>query len=212
MTIFRVELDVMNSGSRNDIPAKGAASECYICFTPTSGDSTTLRVGNFSNNNFTDGDIKNGGTYVNFVDIAHRNANTQSIDLPENDTNLMVGFSIYFGMRWFDALISQAVQSFLTAQAGPLITEIVGKAPTFLQDLAKNKLTAKEKSLLASFDKNVKQIVFPVGFGQFGQINPSTTSHVIPIVSVVDVVHDDFVGLSVIKAGDLVANLILTKS
>ncbi len=207
MTSFNVELDVMNSGSRNDLPAKGAASECYLCFSSLGG-SQTLRVGRFENNNFIDGDIKNGGTYKNFVDITGRNANTTAINLPGNG-EILVAFSIYFGSRAFDAVLSQAIHQLLSSQLTTVMSGLISKLPALLKKATSDLLTEEEKKLLASFDKNFNGIAVPIGFGKINQNAPAGSPQTIPIYSAVDIFNENFINTTVIRVGDLVANLIL---
>ncbi|MGO9444524.1 MAG: hypothetical protein ACLPXB_07075 [Thiobacillaceae bacterium] len=215
MANYIIELDIINSGSPNDLnaslqPAKGAASECYINVIPSTGSPTTLRVGNFVNNNISDGNVQNGGTYKNFVDISNRNANVTSVDIPTNDPGLSLAYSIYWGNRTFDGLIGQAITTYLSTLAGPLITSIVKVFPSFLQDLANKTISAPEQKVIDDITNSFKNIIVPIGLGQIGPVPDSATRLVVPIRSIANTVHDQFTRLSVIQVGDLVGNVILT--
>ena len=211
MTKFNVELDVINSGSPNDLAndfsaAKGAASECYLNFGGQTITSFMLRVGEYQNNNFVNCNIKNGGTYKNFVNLTNRNCNTNSIEIPVDDPSLIVSFSIYYGIRQFDSFVMSSIQTALAIQISPLVTGVVGNLPAIIQQFVAKDLSADLTNKLDIAFKNQKISTVCTGIGQVvGNANPL----VIPIYSVVDL-ENTYPDQPIISKGDLVANLILT--
>jgi hypothetical protein len=211
---FTLQLHVVNSGSSN---AHGAASECYLKF--FSADQTfqqvLLRVGNLAGGNIVGGDIVNGPPdHASFVDVTDpsKPKQIQSVDLPDNDDNLAVLFSIYAGNRTFEQLIATGVGLIVPALTGPLIGNIVGHLASILQDAAKKALNSQQQQWLDAFDKQVSTYTTAIGLGSIGTLS-SVGRNIDTITSIKDIsnVAGGIVSLpNFISIGDQVANIVLT--
>lgn len=205
MAKFAISLKVVNSGSPNDYPCAGAASECYLAIgsispsTPDSAIVTTL----FKK------EICNGGNYRDFLDQkTEKTVDTIEID-DSPSSALVITFSVYWGNRVADKVIKLVAEKATGVAFGKIYADI---AAGMMGDLLKDKLKAFEKKLVSSIMKDTDSFVDTIGvelvndFGSLVQENSFT----LKILSGVDR-QETFLGVPVISAGDLVAEITFTK-
>lgn len=205
MAKFNVSLKVVNSGSPNTLPHPGAASECYL----TLGSISPAQPGQMAVSKLFVADIANGQQYDTFQD-QQRNA-VHSVELDADPASgLALTFSIYFGNRLFDQLLEQALDKAVGMALGGLYSDVLGN--DLVGKLIKNRLEAFEKSLMSNVHKSNAEIVSTIGsvvVADFGSLLKDGKV-TLPIRSMVDK-EEAFLERTVIKTGDLVAEITLTR-
>lgn len=206
MAQYAVELKVINSGSPNDLPCSGAASECYLSIGYFSPDSSSMvsRTTLFVN------DIGNNRSYSDFVDL-NTNERVNLISLPDDDSGvaLVVTLSVYWGSRLFDKLLACAAEQAIDTAFGNACSAIAGPVVGWV---IKDQLKAFEKGLTAQLKESIASIVVTVGTEVFEDLGSQMQdeSVTLRIKSKIDV-KKDFPELDVIREGDLAAEVVLRR-
>ena len=206
MSKYQIEMKVINSGSPNDYPCSGASSECYLSIGSISPDNQD--VVNIST--LFAKDICNGHTYSSFIDAKSKKTVT-AIDINDDASSaLVLSFSVYWGSRSFDKVLVLVAEKGLGVAFGNIYADI---AAGMIGDLLKEKLKAFEKKLVSQIKKDIDSFVDTIGvetFENFGTMLDNNSATLM-IRSDIDR-QETFLDFPVITAGDLVAQITLTKA
>lgn len=206
MAKFNVSLKVVNSGSPNTLPHAGAASECYL----TLGSVSPAHPDVMAEHKLFVADIANGQQYDTFQNAQRVSVHGVELDA-DPEAGLVMTFSIYFGNRLFDKLLEQALEKVAGMALGSLYGDVLGNG--LVSKLIQNRLEAFEKDLMAGVRKSSAEVVSTIGVSvvaNFGSLLKEGKV-TLPIHSAVDK-EEAFLERSVIKTGDLVAEITLTKA
>lgn len=205
MSKYQVEMYVKNSGSPNDYPCSGAASECYLSIGYVSSANTnTAKVTTLFAK-----DIGNNRTYTKFLDT-HQNRETNLVEIDDStSTALILTFSIYWGNRTLDKILTSIAEKGLGIAFGGLYTDI---AAGIVGDVLKEKLKAFEKRLTSKIQKDTGSFVDTIGIETVENFNLLVNGGkaVLEIRSDIDR-QETFLDFPVITSGEQVAKVTLTK-
>lgn len=206
MARFTLAMQVANSGSPNDLPCAGAASECYLAIgsvTPADPDhltTTTLFVPK----------ICNGRRYSAFTDAA-TGTPTSTIELPDMPgAAVVLTFSVYWGSRAIDRVLIAVAERAVGVGFGGLYAQIAGVGAGLAGALIGERLEVFEKRLAGAIRRDGESFVDTIGvrvvkdFGALVQDGAATLT----IRSDVDR-QESFLDMPVISTGDLVATVTL---
>ncbi len=206
MAKFNISLKIVNSGSPNTLPHVGAASECYL----TLGSVSAAHPDVMTEHKLFVADIANGQQYDTFQNTQRASVHGVELDAAP-DAGLVMTFSIYYGNRLFDQLLEQALEKAAGMALGSLYGDVLGNG--LVSKLIQNRLEAFEKDLMAGVRKSSAEIVSTIGVSvvaNFGSLLKEGKV-TLPIHSAVDK-EEAFLERTIIKSGDLVAEVTLTRA
>jgi len=213
MTNFKVSIDIIKSGSPNDLPKQGSASECYITFAGINPDTDDI---SFRKTIFAK-DIYNTKTIASFtepeVDIQSQ---ISSLDLaiPDSPTGLLITYSIYYGTRSIDMFIGNIINNIIGISIKSIKTSIPDIPYINIEDKLKKKLDAFEKKLKTKITNSANTSTETISIEKVidASILLDGAEHIIPLTSDIESADDSIDDLfNYIDIGDHVANIIIKK-
>jgi hypothetical protein len=204
MSKYKVELKVVNSGSANDLPCKGAASESYLTLGSVSPDNP----GEIEVTNLSAGDICNSGTYSAFVDIK----TSKPVNIIELDDSpgagLVLTFSIYAGNRIMDGIIAILLEKAIGLSFSGLYAKVAANA---LGGLLDDILKTFEKKLVSQIKKGIRDFVETVAVETVTNFGTKFVNDTVTLKMFSDIDKEgNFLNDTIIEPGDLVAEVTLT--
>jgi hypothetical protein len=210
MAEFKIDLHVINSGSPNGLPCKGAASECYLSIgrasphNPKAIAMTKLFVAN----------ICNDGRYPDLLDTSTseepkdwKTIDTVNIDIAAPPA-IILTFSIFSGVRVLDKAIFELVK----AAAGFAFDKLYAPiAATGIGGALKDILKGFEKqSATKMFDGAYVDTIGVETIPTFGTLAVGESFETM-ILSSVDRTGGPFIEAAIIHVGDPVATVKFTR-